>query len=305
MMMRRKLVLVQRFLKHFWLDKREWLLSLRGGGLFVGCVVLLALLLFVPHTATRIEATFTVEPGAKTVVRAPVGAMIRQVNVREGMHVERGTILARLESTDLEARGRLAAADHSRTLRQATRARRNGDIVSARERNAEAAEAAIRVRLLERQQDELVLTAPRGGMITTSDRVLGSALGRYLEQGDTFCEIDRLETVRLSVSALESDIEEIGAGVEVRMLAAAHPGRTLRASVREVAPVARPPQLDEGRRLDLVQRVNLVRVMVEVDNPDGRLLPGMSGRVQFMTTPRSPAGKAWRGLRRWASTVVW
>jgi putative peptide zinc metalloprotease protein len=302
---RRKLVAGARFLRHLWLDKREWLLSMRGRAAIGAVFVILALLLFVPRSATRIEAAFTVEPGSRAVVRAPADAVVRLVNVSEGEQVARGEVLAVLESPDLEVRGRRAASDREQMLREAAESRLAGDVVTARERFEEAAEAGVRVRLLDRRLEELTLTAPISGLVTTPEFELRSTLGRYLDRGEPLCTVDRLDTVRLAVSALESDVAEIDEGATVRMLATAYPGRTLRASVLALAPVAEPPAPEEAEMLDLVQRVNLVRVLVEVDNPERRLLPGMSGRVQFLTRPRSPAAKAWWRFRRWASMVIW
>ncbi|HKQ60663.1 MAG TPA: efflux RND transporter periplasmic adaptor subunit, partial [Candidatus Polarisedimenticolaceae bacterium] len=149
----------------------------------------------------------------------------------------------------------------------------------------------------------LNLRAPVDGVVSTRD--VEQAAGRHLGEGETFCAIDQLDTVQLAVSATESDIEEIRPGVAVRILSRAYPTETLRAAVLAVSPVAVPPEPEQERALDLVQRVNLVRVRVEVDNAAQRLRPGMTGRVQFLTEPRSPAGKvAWR-LRRWASLIVW
>jgi hypothetical protein len=89
------------------------------------------------------------------------------------------------------------------------------------------------------------------------------------------------------------------------MLAAAYPTRTLEAQVLALSPVAESPSLDQEEELDLVQRVNLVRILVEIENPDGILRPGMSGRVQFLTHERSPLGKLWWRFHRWAASVVW
>jgi multidrug efflux pump subunit AcrA (membrane-fusion protein) len=221
------------------------------------------------------------------------------------MEVEVGQIVGVLENPDLEARGHIAASDLERLLLEAAEARLDHDIVAARTHTDEAAEAESRVRLVERKLGELSLTAPIAGVVTTPDRVLDSSPGRFLAQGETFCTIDRIDTVRLAVSTLESDIGEIHEGAEVRLLATAIPGRTLRANVLALSPVAVPPSPEESDALDLVQRVNLIRVLVEVDNPDRRLLPGMSGRVQFLARSRSPAGKVWWRFRRWAGTVIW
>ena len=89
------------------------------------------------------------------------------------------------------------------------------------------------------------------------------------------------------------------------MLASAYPGNTLTANVVAVSPMARPPRSEQARALDLVHRVNLVRVLVEIDNHDHRLRPGMTGRVQFLGESRSPLGKTWWHFRRWAETIVW
>jgi multidrug efflux pump subunit AcrA (membrane-fusion protein) len=117
--------------------------------------------------------------------------------------------------------------------------------------------------------------------------------------------VDRLDTVWLAAAASEVAFQEIALGTPLRLTLAAYPGRTLRATVRGIAPIAEPPTADEKGRLDLVQRVHVLRVRVEIDNRDGTLRPGMTGRVQFLTEPRSIAGKVLWGFRRWFSSVVW
>jgi len=109
-------------------------------------------------------------------------------------------------------------------------------------------------------------------------------------------------TVLLVVRTSERDIDEIQPGTEVRLLATARPGTTLRSRVRSLSPVARPAT---GEALDLVRRANLVAVDVEVENSGGLLREGMTGRVQFLTTPRSAAAKVGRVLRRWMGELVW
>jgi Cu(I)/Ag(I) efflux system membrane fusion protein len=164
-------------------------------------------------------------------------------------------------------------------------------------------ESRERLAVLDRKIRQQTLVAPISGTVTTRD--LDQMLGSYLVEGGHFCTVDRLDTVRLAIATPESDIEVVREGVRVRMAAKAYPGRTLVATVLAVSPIARPPQLDEREALDLVQRVNLVRVLVEIENSDGRLHPGMTGRVQFLGDPRSALGKTWWNFRRWAETIVW
>ncbi len=292
-----------RFARHLWLDKREVVRSGRGRMVLGGAAGLAILLLTAPRFPTRVEATFEIEPGQRAVVRAPAEGMVRRVAAGEGERVERGQILAILENPDLAASRAEAGADLERALREAAEARRAGDIASAKERAEEVAEARVRLDLLGGKIMGLALVSPGPGIVTTPN--LHEKVGAYLDEGGLFCTIDRLETVRLAVSTSEREIEEVWPGAPARVLATAYPWRTLFARVRSVSPVALPPRSDLEERIDLVSRSHLVRVLVEVDNRDGLLRPGMTGRVQFLTRRRSVAGQVWWKFSRWASLILW
>ena len=302
-LLRRKLTSGLRFLRHVWLDKRDILRSRRGRFSAGTAVLALALLLTVPRCTTRIGATFVVEPGQRAVIRAPSGAVVRETHVQEGAEVVAGQALAVLEDRDLQAAWRRTATDRERGRLYAARARGAGDLATAGVWERRAREAASREEILTREMDELVLRAPIAGVVVTPD--LDRLPGRYLRQGDPVCTVDRLDTVRLAIASLESDVAEISAASEVRMLAAALAGETLRGTVVTVAPMAHDPSPTEEQALDVVQRVRVIRVLVEVENPGLRLRPGMSGRVQFVGRPRSAVGRVWWRARRWASSVFW
>ncbi len=292
-----------RFVRHLWLDKRDLLRSARGGlAAALGAAVLI-LLLMVPRSATRIEATFEVEPGQRSAVRSPTDGVVRRVIVGEGAEVSEGQILAVLESPDLAERRALAGADLNRSLREAAEARRAGDIATVAKKTEEAGEAKGRQDLLGWKLMNMALPAPAPGIVTTPRPE--ESLGRFLHAGETFCVVDRLDRVRLAALVSEREIEEIHPGVRARILATAYPGRTLVAPVLSIAPVAQPPDATTAESTDLVRRSNLVRVRVEVDNRDLLLRPGMTGRVQFLTRPRSIAGKAWWRASRWVASLLW
>jgi len=303
LIMRRKLSDGVRFMRHLYLDKRELILSRRG--MLVGGPIVLAvlLLLTVPRSATRIEAAFVVEPSARAVIRAPTAGTLDRIQVEEGSVVEAGQVLAVLTSPNLEAAGRQASADLERFSLEAARARRERDIAAASEWEEGVLEANTRQTVVDRKQRQQTLLAPIRGVVTTRD--LDQVMGKYYVEGETVCTVDQLDTVRLEIATPESDIEVVREGVEVRMLASAYPGRTLTATVMAVAPMARPPRFEQAQALDLVHRVNLVRVLVEVENDDHRLRPGMTGKVQFLGHSRSPLGKTWWHFRRWIETIVW
>ena len=301
--LRRKLIGGARLARHVWLDKREVLLTRTSVGLIGLSAALALLLLLLPRTATRTEAAFAVEPGFRAAVRAPMDGSVAAVLAEEGQHVSQGARLAILQNTDLPAALRLAASDATRLRREGAAARMKENAILARTLNLRALEADARRALIAHQAGLREIESPIEGVVTTPD--MDQMVGRYLRQGDVLCFVDRLDTVRLAVSVSEGDMEEIGAQTPVRIMATAYPGRTLRGRVQSIAPLAHEPSSGAHDRPDLIRRANLMRVLVEVPNPGGLLRPAMTGRVQFLTTPRSIAGKAWWRLRRWISSIVW
>lgn len=292
-----------RFMKHFWLDKKDLLLSPRGLAVSSSVALALLLLLTVPRSPTRIEARFAVEPGVRSHVRALAPGVVRSVLVTEGDAVQAGTLLATLENPDLEAERKLTMADIAVARRGASLARRSGDAATEHRLLREAREAEDRLRLAEGKLARMNLRAAASGIVTTPR--LEESVGLLLDEGDALCTVDDLVTVRLAVTAPELDIEEIAEGTPVRILADAYPGRPQRAEVLSLAPVARDPAVAEGEIPDVVRRSNLVRILIEVENPGLLLRPGMSGQVQFLVTSRSTAGKAWWSFSRWAGAVFW
>jgi putative peptide zinc metalloprotease protein len=300
--LRRRIVSGTRFAKHLWLDKREWLFRRGRRSIVLGSAALALLLLTVPRCPTRFEAGFSVEPGARAVARAPAAGIVRTVAVSEGAAVKAGDLLAVLEAPDVAGDRSLAASDAARAERKMSIARQAGRLGEYRAGEVEAREARESVRRLDDRLRRMLLTAPLDGTIATP--YLEHKLGTWLAEGEAFCEVDDLRRVRLDVSTLESDIEEIGPGGTVRLLATAYPTRPFSTRVLSVNAMARVPEASLAQ-IDLVPRVNLLRVIVEVENPDGRLRPGMTGRAQFLGRPRSLAANfVWR-LSRWLGLLVW
>jgi putative peptide zinc metalloprotease protein len=301
-LLRSKLKAFGRFVRHLWLDKREWLATAQGKASVAIAVVLLAAALLLVPLPTRITGPFVVEPAERAVVRVPSDALVTSVAVREGDRVAVGAELARLASPELEADRAAAESARVRALREASRARDARDAASEAAARELARAAESRLAMLEARQGRLVLAAPIAGIVSTY-RVEEMA-GRQLAEGETVCVIDGLARARLAARLSERDIEEVRVGAPARIRAESLPGRTLRATVRDVAPVAVDPE-GGGAHLDLVRRARQVRVLVEVDNPGEQLRPGMSGAVQFSGPSRSALGQLWWSFSRWISTVVW
>lgn len=289
------------FVRYIWSDKRDLFRSPAVAVPSIAAIAGVVLLLTVVRTATRIEAPFTVTPGRRAVVRAPAEGKVIWVAVAEGQRVHRGDVLGLIENADLTATSRLAEAGAVRAEREAAVARAGGETARAVLRGEEARAEASRAALFATRVRSLEMAAPMDGIVSTP--LVEDSLGSHLVEGATFCTVDGLDTAILVVKTSERDIDEIVAGTEVRLQATARMGTTLRSRVRSVSPMARPAEA--GEQLDLVRRANLIAVNVEVDNAGELLREGMTGRVQFLTTPRSAAGKLIRMLRRWLGELLW
>ena len=289
------------FVRYVWSDKRDLFRKPWVAGPAILAGVGLVLLLTVVRTATRIEAPFVTQPGRRAVVRAPAEGRVVRVDVAEGQRVRRGDVLGEIENDDLTATSRMAEAGSMRAGREAALARSEGETARAVTRGEEARAESTRAALFATRVRSLELTAPMDGIVSTP--LVEDTLGSHLDEGATFCTVDGLDTAILVVKTSERDIDEIVPGTEVRLLAVARPATTLRSRVLSVSPLAKPAET--GEQLDLVRRANLVAVNIEVDNAGELLREGMTGRVQFLTTPRSPAGKMIRVLRRWLGELIW
>lgn len=300
---RKKIAGMRRFLSHLWLDKADWLKS-RRGKVIAGAVLAaaLAVLALIP-TPTRIDGLFVVEPVGRAVIRAPADGIVQSVAVEEGEILAEGDALAVLENPGLVAARNLARADMARWEREAAYARQAEDPATFQARMAAAEEAGARLALLEGRVRSLSLHAPRAGVVSTA--YLKEKEGSYLREGEEFCSIEQVDPVALAVSVSEAEIREVGKGVSVRLLLTAFPERPLKGQVLSLSPVAVPPEETEAASLDLVNPANRFRVLVEVPNPSSLLRAGMSGRVQFLTRPRTMVGKVWWHFTRWAGTLFW
>lgn len=165
-----------------------------------------------------------------------------------------------------DARNALALAE---TTREEARARL--DLVAAGSRSTEidAQRAAIARNAEELAFARLMLEytlirAPATGQIVSS--LAEVPVGAYLAQGALFAEMEDNRVVIAQVEVPETMIQdvELSARAELRLWSA--PDESLFGTVRAIAPRAEPR--DFG---------NIIRVEVEVPNPEGRLAANMTG----------------------------
>ena len=271
------------------------------------------------QAAAVLNASGYVTPRVRATVAAKITARVKEMLVEEGMHVEAGQVLARLD--DVDAQRRLAAtraelevaraaisdlevqlANAEKTQGRQMDLRREGvtavealdnaitavdslraRITLAREQ-VRAAQAAVAI--AEQDVENCTVRAPFAGIAVSKDAQVGemvspvSAGGGFTRTGiSTVVDMASLE---IEVDVNESYIARVSPGQRVEATLDAYPEWRMPASVRTVIPTA-----DRQKAT--------VKVRISFAALDPRILPDMGVKVAFLTEQGSgeaePAAK--------------
>jgi HlyD family secretion protein len=232
-----------------------------------------------------LSAVRTVQVG--TQVSGQVSAIYVDFNDR----VRKGQLVARIDPTLQQQAVQDAQAGLERAQAQLSLARaeyeRNKQLFDAKivtasefgtvESNFSVQQANVKsARIaLERAQKNLGYTAiyaPIDGVIVERNVDVGQTVAASLSAPQLFLIANDLSQMQILASVSESDIGAIKEGQQVKFTVQPYPSQSFTGTVRQV-------------RLQSTTQDNVVNytAVVGVSNPDGKLLPGMTATVQFLT----------------------
>jgi HlyD family secretion protein len=233
----------------------------------------------------KLSAVTTVQVG--TQVSGQVDKILVDFNDR----VKQGQLIARIDPTLQEQAVRDAQAGVERNQAELEQAQREYErnlqlferkVLTEIEFNtAKYALAVARANLksaqvtLDRARKNLAYTeifAPIDGIVVERNVDVGQTVAASLNTPQLFLIANDLAHMQILASVDESDIGMIRNGQPVRFSVQAYPNVTFPGKVQQV-------------RLQSATVENVVNytVVVAVDNPDGKLLPGMTATVEFVT----------------------
>ncbi|MCG3129399.1 MAG: Multidrug resistance protein MdtA [Phycisphaerae bacterium] len=254
--------------------------------------------------ATLLNASGYVTARRQATVSSKVTGKVTEVAIEEGMTVEAGQVLARVDASNVETSLRLAEAglDATRAAlgetkanlehaeREARRLRGLADKQAASpveadraetERNALAsrlerqmAEVVVRERevaLWRQQLDDTVIRAPFGGVVTTKNAQPGEMISPMSVGGFTrtgICTIVDMTSLEIEVDVSESYINRVAPEQPVVVTLDSYPDWRIPARVIAIIPTA-----DRQKAT--------VKVRVGFEQLDPRILPDMSVKVAF------------------------
>jgi HlyD family secretion protein len=272
-------------------------------------LTLVAILWFVMHSRANAAPAYrfaTVERGniqqtvaatgalsaVKTVqVGTQVSGQVSAIYVDFNDHVTNGELLARIDPTLQEQAVRDAQAQLAKAQAQYDQAKqefnRNQPLfaqkfISASEFstvqvNLSVALAGVKSAqvTLDRARQNLSYTsihAPISGVVVERDVDVGQTVAASLSAPQLFLIAQDLSQMQILAAVDESDIASIKEGQAVKFTVQSYPGRTFNGVVQQVRLQSK-----------LTDNVVSYTAVVRLDNPDGKLVPGMTATVEFIT----------------------
>jgi len=241
-----------------------------------------------------IESTVTATGNLAAVRTVQVGTQVSgqvsQIDVDFNQHVAKGQLLATIDPTLARQAVADAQASLDRSLAELGAAQKNADrnkalvdegLIPRATYDDLASQAAVaranvssaRV-AVDRARQNLAYTeihSPIDGVVVERNVDVGQTVAASLAAPQLFLIANDLSQMQIVVSVDESDIASIREGQPVRFTVQARPSERFTGKVEQV-------------RLKSTTTENVVSydVVVSAQNPDGKLLPGMTARVEFL-----------------------
>jgi membrane fusion protein (multidrug efflux system) len=210
-------------------------------------------------------------------VVSEVSGIVRELPFREGEPVAKGTLIARLEDSELaaslaRAEATLEQAQNSyervrSVVEQKAAAPQDLDDALATLRVAEAEAALARARL-----DKTRIRAAFAGHL--GPRLVSD--GSYLQAGQTITELTQLDELEVVFNAPERFLPRMNVDAEVTVSTPAYPGVSVDGHIYVVDPVVDPT-------------TRTIEIIARVPNPGLRFRPGMSADIVAVLGQKSDA----------------
>ena len=195
------------------------------------------------------EGRVVAYPGAEVRVGAERAGRLVRVLVEEGVRVQKGQLLAEIDSDELraelaEACARVTEAEAEVRLAEATLVRRRKlqeegvvaayDFDQAERDSATAQARALTARATVTRYEALLAKSRIAAPIAGTVVVRKVDAGQMVETGDHAFTVADLARLRIEGEAHEADAGGVAKGAEVRITADGYPGRSWRGTIEEV-----------------------------------------------------------------------
>ncbi|MBU1299300.1 MAG: efflux RND transporter periplasmic adaptor subunit, partial [Bacteroidetes bacterium] len=238
----------------------------------------------------QVRATGTVNAVKTVLVGSQVSGTIAQIYVDFNSIVKAGQIIAQIDPTFLAASVKESEANLERVQAQVNEAKRNLNrfrelfskaLVSQAEMDAAQTNYETSIAQLKQAEASLdrarvnlryaTIKAPIDGVVISRDIDVGQTVAASLQAPKLFVIANDLKKMQVEANVDEADIGNIQIGQEVTFTVDAHSGKEFKGTVTQIRLA---PQT--------VQNVVTYTVIIEVPNPDLKLMPCMTATVSIL-----------------------
>ncbi|MFQ5544306.1 MAG: efflux RND transporter periplasmic adaptor subunit, partial [Nitrospiria bacterium] len=241
-----------------------------------------------------VTANGVVQPINRIEIKSKASGQIIKLPVNEGDFIQEGELIARLDQKDDASAVSLAEADleiAKAELKQASlrfnRRKKlfNKKIISEEEKDeiglklaisrGKVIQAATALERAKERLDDSVVRAPISGVILQKKVEQGQIISSGVSNvsgGTSIVDIADMSRVYIEAGVDEIDIGKIQTGQLSAVTADAYPQQTFQGKIVRIAPEAK-----------VEQNVTLFDVIVEVENRNGKLKPGMNTTMEITT----------------------
>lgn len=263
------------------------------------------------RVAARVTASGTLSPLVKVEVGSQVSGRIAELFVDFNSPVKKGQVLAKLDPQLFQAAVEHARANHSAARGQLAKAKANAtnakkhlermkelaarkliaeaelDIAEAQaisaEADVQAAQGAVEQTRASLKQAEVnlgytTIVSPVDGVVILRNVDVGQTVAASLQAPVLFEIAEDLARMQVNTSVAEADVGKLRSGMTATFTVDAYPQEQFRGVVRQIrhAPTT-------------VQNVVTYDAVIDVENPDLKLLPGMTANVTFLYAQKDDA----------------
>ena len=243
-----------------------------------------------------VTASGTLNPVALINVGSQVSGTVVELNADFNDRVKKGQVLLKLDPTIFNAQikqseASLASAEASKRLAQANMERNqklviqnyiSASALDQSKREVEVADADANIKLARAQLDRVqadlsnsVIRSPIDGVIIKRTIDMGQTVAASFQTPNLFQIARDLTKMQIDTSVSEADVGALKNGLSARFVVDAYPDREFDATLRQFRLAA-----------TVLQNVVTYNVVLDVDNKDELLKPGMTAQVRLVVGNR-------------------
>ena len=229
-----------------------------------------------PLTVT-ISASGTLNPVKSVQVGTQVSGMVSDIYVDFNDVVKKGQVIARIDPREWQARFEQAEANYILARRNHENNKKliekNFVSPAAFDQTLSAYKSAkAAMDMAKKALDDTVIRAPVDGVVVKRSVERGQTVAASLQAPELFIIAQNLADMQVETAIDESDVGRIAEGMAATFTVDAFPGRVFQSKVKQIrkAPIN-------------VQNVITYTVLLTAENPDLKLLPGMTANTSIIT----------------------